>query len=163
MKFILSLVLIILFPPLFCQDTSKIISKYRIVDSWHNGNFLSSFDQERKGELCIHYDQKNQLSLSNISVQDSSYSTGKLVELKFNNAFNLNKSKTKSQVQYLWYYSNSYNKNKGVAKITLIEEETNYGRAFQMTIIHNKNKEKIVYKGFKIDESNQYIIPKTLF
>lgn len=144
----------------FSQDTSKIISKYRIIESWHDGQVLSSFDQERKGELFIHYNQKNQLCLSNISMKSGSYSTGLLTQPKRDTAIINDNSLINSY--YIWSYHNTYDKNKGVAKVHLTEEETNYGMTFKMVINLSKNS-KIIYKGFKVSPSNMYIIPMTIF
>lgn len=144
----------------FGQDTAKIISKYRIVESWHDNQVLSSFDQERKGELYIHYNQKNQLSLSNISVQSDAYSTGPISLLKADTTEKNGKHFFTSN--YRWAYYNSYDKHTGIAIVNLIEDETNYGLTFKMELVLNK-RSKIIYKGFRIDETNEYIIPKTIF
>lgn len=142
------------------QDTSKNISRYRIIESWHDGKDLSSFDQERKGELYIHYNQKNQLSLSNISVQSDTYSTGPISLIKADTTEKSGKHILTSN--YRWAYYNSYDKQTGIAIVNLIEEETNYGLTFKMELVLNK-RSKIIYKGFKIDATNEYIIPKTIF
>ncbi len=144
------------------QDTSKIVSKFRIVESMHNKRILSDFDQERKGVIYIHYNKENVLHLSNISLKDASFSTGELLNIKIDSTFSSYKKLIKTKAQYTWNYSNSYNKKKGSALVTMIEETTNYGNTFQMTMSLGKNN-KIIYKGFKIDETTQYIIPKTIF
>ena len=144
----------------FGQDTAKIISKYRIVESWHDNQVLSSFDQERKGELYIHYNQKNQLSLSNISVQSGTYSTGTIILIKADTTEKYGKHIFTSN--YWWTYHNSYDNDKGVAMIHMTEEETNYGLTFKIELVLNK-RNKIIYKGFKMDAINEYIIPKTIF
>lgn len=144
----------------FSQDTSKIIYKYRIIESWHDGQVLSSFDQERKGELFIHYNKKNQLCLSNISMRSGSYSTGLLTQLKRDTFIKNGKRGINSS--YNWSYYNTYDKDKGAAKVHLTEEETNYGMTFKM-VIHLSKTSKIIYKGLKIESANEYIIPKTIF
>lgn len=159
-KIKLIIVLVFLNNSLYSQDTSKIISRYRIIESWHDGQDLSNFDQERKGELHIHYNQKNQLSLSNISVQSGTYSTGPISLIKADTTEKYGKHIFTSN--YWWTYHNSYDNDKGVAMIHLTEEETNYGATFRMELVLNK-RSKIIYKGFKIDTINEYIIPKTIF
>ena len=158
-KINITLLLLLIIKTFYAQDTSKIVSRFRILESWHDGKDLTSFDQERKGELCIHYDQKNQLSLSNISVQSGSYSIGILTQLKKDTVVKNGKKNINSS--YKWNYHNTYDKEKGVAKVNLIEEETNYGMSFKMEL-YLSNTNKIIYKGLKIESGNEYIIPKTI-
>lgn len=162
MKSKIILAFLLSYTSLSAQDTAKIVAKFRIVESIHNGRLLSAFEQERKGVIYIHYNKENILELSNISLKNASYSTGRLTNKMTDSVFSSNYKLVKIKSQYNWKYFNSYNNKKGSAIITLIEESTNYGNAFQLIMILGKNN-KIIYKGFKIDETSQYVIPKTIF
>ncbi len=157
MKYLLLILFIYSSNSLLCQDTSLIISKYKIVVSIHGNENFSKFDQDRQGYLIFHYDKLNNLNLTNISVESGSYSTGKIYLIA-------NKILKDSAIQslYKWDFRNSYDKEKRTVKINLSEQKTNYGYNFVMTLFLAKN-EKLIYKGFKVDKSNQYIIPKTIF
>jgi len=156
-KYLLLILFICTSNSLLCQDTSLIISKYKIVVSIHGNENLSKFDQDRQGYLIFHNDKFNDLNLTNISFDSGSYSTGRIYSVG-------DKTLTDSSIQstYKWNFRNSYDKETGSVSIKLSEQKTNYGYNFEM-ILFLANNEKIIYKGFKVDESNQYIIPKTIF
>ena len=160
MKYVL-LIIIISISKLYGQDTTKILSKYRIVESYHGKENYSDFEQKRKGVIFIHYNKDAKLYLSNISIDSGSYSTGLLTLLKNDTIHISNTKRIKVKSIYDWLFTNSYDKVRGRAKIDLIEEDSNYGKIFTMTIFLKDNDE-IVYKGFKMDKINDFIIPKTI-
>lgn len=162
MKYVLSIVLIILAFQLYGQDTTKILSRYRIVESFHGKENYSDFEQKRKGVIFIHYNKDSKLYLSNISLDSGSFSTGLLTLLENDTIYINTTKRLKVKSVYNWLFTNSYDKEKGNAKINLIEEDSNYGKIFTMTIFLKDN-EEIVYKGFIIDKINDFIIPKTIF
>ena len=156
MKYTLLITLIIAVAQLYGQDTAKILSKYRIIKSYHSNENLSKFDQERKGYLLFHYDKLKQINLTNMSYESGSYSTGSLQSIS--KRFNVDS--TISTI-YKWNFRNSYNKEKGAITFKLIEKKTNYGTEFifKGTL---KDGSTLLYSGYKETHTPNYVIPETL-
>ncbi len=157
-KYSTALIISLLFSfVLYAQDTTRIIAKYKIIESFHGDDNLSKFDQDRQGYIFIHYDKFNKLNLSNVSFDSGSFSTGPIYLIS-----DSTKSDGSIQKIYKWNYRNSYDKAKGTIIFKLAEKRTSYGIEFTF---NGKLMDSTIlfYKGYKETDGQTYVIPETIF
>jgi len=85
--------------------------------------------------------------MSSLMTKSKSESYGAIYNIEKTDIPETDKDYQKQKVTFKWSFSNTYDKEKGTADVTLVISNKPMGKAFEMTILTEKL-DLLVYKGY---------------
>ena len=150
MKNKLSLVLIILTS--ICNTSfSQFQEKYRVTEFNDNGKDYS--EEATKNGVTLIFSQKTETSdfyFKNLWVNTGSFSIGKMKVLETKMYEETEETIAGEMTLFEWHYSNSYDKNKGTAKVLFVRYMEDKIEKFKCEIYIESSDELLIYSGYKI-------------
>ena len=150
MKNKLCLVLIILTS--ICNISfSQFQEKYRVTEFYDNGKDYS--EEALINEVTLIFSQKTETSdfyFKNLWVNTGSFSIGKIKVLETKKYEETEDALAGEMTFFEWYYSNSYDNNKGTAKVLFVRFVEDKIEKFKCEIYIESSDELLIYSGYKI-------------
>lgn len=142
-------ILIIIFPILFFgqNNKQKTLSKFIISDATRNGIDMTETILNQRGYIVFYTNDSNNLFMANAREKKDTQSFGRLYNTEHNELKETYESFEADIFHFNWRYINSYDTDRGTAKVELMKIYKPQGVIFKIKII-TENLDVLVYKGY---------------